>query len=161
MTKFQIVRLASLVYGRSLSQRRSIMKSKQTLNFVKLAVGMILVIGLSASALASCGDSLSALAAGAASVQSQSRPVQQNSGSAGDNSSMVGLWHIQFTVGDQTIQEALASELSLWTCVCHKNVVIESCCRMAHVLFTATKKHAGGEEAPPSAIIVSCADATC
>ncbi len=83
------------------------MKSKQTLNLVKLAVGMILVIGLSASALASCGDSLSALAAGAASVQSQSRPVQQNSKSAGDNGgTMVGLWHIVFTVGDTTIQEA-------------------------------------------------------
>jgi len=107
MTKFQIVGLASLVYGRSLSQRRSIMKSKQTLNLVKLAVGMILVIGLSASALASCGDSLSAMAAGAASVQSQARPVQQNSKSAGDNGgTMVGLWHIVFTVGDTTIQEA-------------------------------------------------------
>ena len=84
------------------------MKSKQTLNLVKLAVGMILVIGLSASALASCGDSLSAMAAGAASVQTQFRPMQQNSGSAGDNAgkSMVGFWHIQFTVGGQTIQEA-------------------------------------------------------
>jgi hypothetical protein len=83
------------------------MKSKQTLNLVKLAVGMILVIGLSASALASCGDSLSAMAAGAASVQSQSRPVQQNSKSAGDNGgTMVGLWHIVFTVGDTPIQEA-------------------------------------------------------
>src|SRR5438445_13580564 len=69
---------------------------------------MVLVVGLSASALASCGDSLSAMAAGAASVHSQSRPIQQNSQSAGDNSgkSMVGLWHIQFTVGGQTIQEA-------------------------------------------------------
>jgi hypothetical protein len=83
------------------------MKSKQTLNLVKFAVCMILVIGLSASALASCGDSLSALAAGAASVQSQSRPVQQNSKSAGGNAgTMVGLWHIVFTAGDTTIQEA-------------------------------------------------------
>ena len=84
------------------------MKSTQTLNFVKSAACMVLVVGLSASALASCGDSLSAMAAGAASVHSQSRPMQQNSESAGDNSgkSMVGLWHIQFTVGGQTIQEA-------------------------------------------------------
>jgi hypothetical protein len=85
------------------------MKSTRTLNFVKFAACMVLVVGLSASALASCGDSLSALAAGAALVQSQSRPIQQNSQSAGGNagkSSMVGLWHIQFTVGDQTIQEA-------------------------------------------------------
>src|SRR5437764_2673133 len=88
--------------------RRDIMKLIRPLNFVKFAACMVLVVGLSASALASCGDSLSAMAAGAASVHSQSRPMQQNSQSAGDNSgkSMVGLWHIQFTVGGQTIQEA-------------------------------------------------------
>ena len=82
------------------------MKSTPTLNFVKFTAGVLLVVGLSVSAFASCGDSLSAMAAQAASLHSQSRPVQQNSRSAGDNSSMVGLWHIQFTVGDQTIQEA-------------------------------------------------------
>jgi hypothetical protein len=80
------------------------------LNFVKFpACIVVLVVGLSASALASCGDSLSAMAAGAASVHSQSRPMQQDSGSSGDNavdSSIVGLWHIRFMVGDQTIQEA-------------------------------------------------------
>ena len=83
------------------------MKSTQTLNLVKLAVCMVLVVGLSASALASCGDSLSAMAAGAASAQSQSHSTQPNSQTAGDNSgTMVGLWHIVFTVGDTTIQEA-------------------------------------------------------
>jgi hypothetical protein len=85
------------------------MKSTQTLNIVKFAACMILVVGLSASALASCGDSLSGLAAGAASVQSQSRPMQKNSEAArgtDSKASIVGLWHIQFTVGDQTIQEA-------------------------------------------------------
>jgi len=79
------------------------------LNFVKFAACMVLVVGLSASALASCGDSLSAMAAGAASVHSQFRPIQPNSQPAEDNganSTIVGLWHIQFTVGDQTIQEA-------------------------------------------------------
>src|SRR5438270_12592989 len=89
--------------------RRDIMKLTRTLNFVKFAACMVLVVGLSASALASCGDSLSAMAAGAACVHSQSRPMQQNSQSAGDNSvkSMVGLWHIQFTVGGHTIQDAV------------------------------------------------------
>lgn len=84
------------------------MKSIKTLNFVKFAALVVMVSGLSASALASCGDSLSAIAAGAASVQGQSRSIQQNSVAAGDSSgrSMVGLWHIQFTVGGQTIQEA-------------------------------------------------------
>src|SRR6267154_4664417 len=86
----------------------STMKSNQTRNFVKFATYMALTLGLSASALASCGDSLSAMAAGAASIHSQSNPIQSNSTSSGDNSgkSMVGLWHIQFTVGGQTIQEA-------------------------------------------------------
>jgi len=85
----------------------SIMKSNQTRNFAKFAAYMVLTVGLSASALASCGDSLSAMAAGSASVHSQSNPIA-NSTSSGDNAakSMVGLWHIQFTVGGQTIQEA-------------------------------------------------------
>ena len=85
------------------------MRSTQTLNFVKFTACMVLVVGLSISASASCGDSLLAMATGAASVQSQFRPMQQNSQSAGASSaksSIVGLWHIQFTVGDQTIQEA-------------------------------------------------------
>jgi hypothetical protein len=85
------------------------MKSTKTLNFVKFAACILMVAGLSASALASCGDSLSAMAAGAALVHSQSRTIQPHSESAegnGGNSRIVGLWHVQFTVGDQTIQEA-------------------------------------------------------
>ena len=75
------------------------------LNFVAC---IVLVAGLSASALASCGDSLSAMAAQAASIRSQSHPMQLDSAPSEDNddSSMVGLWHIRFVVGDQTIQEA-------------------------------------------------------
>ena len=79
------------------------------LNFVKLAACIVLSVGLSASALASCGDSLSAMAAGAAAVHSQSRSIQPNFGSTQDDgahSRVVGLWHIQFMVGDQPIQEA-------------------------------------------------------
>jgi hypothetical protein len=78
------------------------------LNFVKFAACMVLVVGLSVSASASCGDSLSAMAAGAATVQSQFRPIQPDSTSATDHArkSMVGLWHIQFAVGGQIIQEA-------------------------------------------------------
>ncbi|MFI5224514.1 MAG: hypothetical protein ACHQX3_09805 [Nitrospirales bacterium] len=85
------------------------MKSTRNLNLVTLTACMILLVGLSASAFASCGDSLSAMAAQAAAVQSQSRPMQPNSAPAqpsGAKASIVGLWHIQFTVGDQTIQEA-------------------------------------------------------
>jgi hypothetical protein len=91
----------------------TIMKSTQTLNLVKLAACAILLVGLSASALASCGDSMAAMASAAASVHSQSGQAQQSlqpgSAAASDNAanpSIVGLWHIFFTAGGQTIQEA-------------------------------------------------------
>jgi hypothetical protein len=81
----------------------------ENLNFAKCATYMVLVVGLSATALASCGDSLSAMAAGASAVVSQSRPMQQDAPSSGDKavkSSIVGLWHVGFKVDGQTIQEA-------------------------------------------------------
>jgi hypothetical protein len=63
--------------------------------------------------MASCGDSLNAMAAAAASARTQSPVsqslVQKGSATAADNAvnpSIVGLWHIRFVVGDQTIQEA-------------------------------------------------------
>jgi len=84
------------------------MKSSRTLNVVRLAAVLVLVVGISVSAAAACGDSLSAMAANAATIRS-SRSSQQNSNSSSDNAvnpSIVGLWHIRFTVGDQLIQEA-------------------------------------------------------
>src|SRR5258707_10597598 len=89
--------------------KENTMKPTQALNLVKLSACMILVAGLSAMASASCGDSLSALAAAAAAMRSESGPAQMNSAanrSSGARTSIIGLWHIQFTVGDQTIQEA-------------------------------------------------------
>jgi len=84
------------------------MKSILTLKFVNFAACIVLVAGLSASALASCGDSLSAMAAGTAAIVSQSHPMEQDSQSPAHNAlnSIVGLWHVQFTVGGQTIQDA-------------------------------------------------------
>jgi len=79
------------------------------LKFVNFATYIVLVVGLSASAFASCGDSLAAMAAGASAIHSQSRSIQPGAPSqAGDVESapIVGLWHIQFVVGTQTIQEA-------------------------------------------------------
>jgi len=80
---------------------------------VRVAALSVLVVAFSATAMASCGDSLSAMAAAAASVRSQSQvsqsSVQNGSAAASDNAvntSIVGLWHIRFQVGDQTIQEA-------------------------------------------------------
>lgn len=78
-------------------------------NFVKFAACMVLVVGLGTSASASCGDSLSAMAAAAAAVHSQTHSSQlSRRSSAGNtaNSSIVGLWHIEFTVDGQVIQEA-------------------------------------------------------
>jgi len=80
---------------------------------VRVAALSVLVVAFSATAMAQCGDSLSAMAATAASVRSQSQvlqsSVQEESAAASDNAanrSIVGLWHIRFQVGDQTIQEA-------------------------------------------------------
>lgn len=78
----------------------------KNLKFVKFATYLVLVAGLSVSAFASCGDSLSAMAS---AVASQSRPMQQDPQSSQPNSgssSMVGLWHIWFTVDGNVIQDA-------------------------------------------------------
>jgi hypothetical protein len=79
------------------------------LNFAKLATYTVLVVGLSASAFASCADSLTAMAASAAAVVGQSGPMQHDDVSSGNRavkSSIVGLWHVEFRVKGQTIQEA-------------------------------------------------------
>jgi hypothetical protein len=90
---------------------------------VRVAALAVLMLALSATAKAQCGDSLSAMAASAASARSQSRFLQSSkrhesaamvsvaaeSATASDNAvntSIVGLWHIRFLVGDQQIQEA-------------------------------------------------------
>ncbi|HWZ81956.1 MAG TPA: hypothetical protein VNW47_05000 [Terriglobales bacterium] len=85
------------------------MKSTHALNLVKLAALLALVVGLGGSAFASCGDSLSAMAAVAAHSQTRIAPQASIGGkdaAESDTSSVVGLWHIRFVVGDQTIQEA-------------------------------------------------------
>ncbi|HEY4931967.1 MAG TPA: hypothetical protein VII23_10375 [Terriglobales bacterium] len=93
------------------------MQSTQTLNFVKFTACMVLVIGLSGSALASCGDSLTAMAT-AASVHTPSKTAPQalsavelasetpSPDGSGVQSSIVGMWHILFESNGQTVQEA-------------------------------------------------------
>src|SRR5437870_13919178 len=74
MTKLQLGRLASAIARcRPISQGETFMKLTQTLNFVKFPACMVLVVRLSAGALASCGDSLSALPAGAAGGHREDR----------------------------------------------------------------------------------------
>ena len=80
---------------------------------VKVVALAIMLVAFSATAMAQCGYSFNAMASAAASVQSQSQnlltSVQDNStGDNGNetNASIVGLWHIRFQVGGDTIQEA-------------------------------------------------------
>jgi hypothetical protein len=75
--------------------------------FVTFIGCMVLVVGLSAGASASCGDTLAAMATGAAHLQSPSLLTSDQSQAEDvQNSPIVGLWHTQFIVGTQTIQEA-------------------------------------------------------
>ena len=87
----------------------------RNLPVVKIGLLSMLVASLSATAMAQCGGSFSALAVAAASVRSQSNLSQptplsvQNQSAANDNAvntSIVGLWHISFLVGGEQIQEA-------------------------------------------------------
>lgn len=82
---------------------------KSIVKALKIAGCVVLVLSLAGTALASCGDSMNAMAARAALIRNQSSPNQSSSSSAStsaNNPSIVGFWHIRFVVGDQTIQEA-------------------------------------------------------
>jgi len=73
----------------------------------KLAACALLAIGLSASAVATCGDSLAGMASGKAIVSSPlSKQLAAEAKSNNLFSSIVGLWDVQFVVEGQTIQEA-------------------------------------------------------
>jgi len=76
--------------------------------WTKLAMCAALAMGLSAGAYASCGDSLAAMATGKAMVSSALGKQLATASPADEtnNSSIVGLWYIQFSIGGQPIQEA-------------------------------------------------------
>jgi len=86
-------------------------------NVIRVAVVSMLVVAFSGAAMAQCGGSFSALAAAAASLPSQPKLLpsmpqpsvdNQSAAAAGSpvNTSIVGLWHINFLVGGQPFQEA-------------------------------------------------------
>jgi len=90
-----------------------IVRMIHNITFVRIAALSVLLIVFSATATAQCGASFSAMATAAASIRNQSQPtqsfVQNGSAATSDNAvntSIVGLWHIRFLVGDQQIQEA-------------------------------------------------------
>jgi hypothetical protein len=84
------------------------MKSISILNLVKFAACVVLLIGLSTSGFASCGDTLAAMASAHAAVVSQSPSSHQDASPSAkpSNAPIVGLWHVFFTVDGQAIQEA-------------------------------------------------------
>ena len=88
---------------------------------LRVAALSVLLVAFGATAKAQCGSSLNAMAEAAVSVRTRTRvsqlsvrnvselSVQNESLAATDNgvdTSIVGLWHIRFEVGGQTIQEA-------------------------------------------------------
>ncbi len=90
-----------------------IMRMIHNITFVRVAALSALLIAFSATAMAQCGASLTAMATAATSIRNQSQvsqsSIQSGSAAASDsavNISIVGLWHIRFLVGDQQIQEA-------------------------------------------------------
>jgi len=76
--------------------------------WTKLVMCGAVLMGLRGGALASCGDTFAAMAAGKTMVNSavgkQLASVSPSEGTT--SSSIVGLWYIQFSIGGQPIQEA-------------------------------------------------------
>jgi hypothetical protein len=84
------------------------MKSISNGVLVKLVACSALAMGLSSVAAASCGDSFAAMASGKAIVSSSMAKQLEASTTTADfrNSSIVGLWYVQFISGGVPIQEA-------------------------------------------------------
>jgi len=84
------------------------MKAICTRLLPKLVACGVLAIGFSSTARASCGDNLAAMATAKAVVSSSinKQLAAAPTGEGNNNSSIVGLWHVEFVVGGQTIQEA-------------------------------------------------------
>ena len=87
------------------------MKLISARTLINLVACTVLAIGLSPSAAASCGDSLAAMASGKAIASSLigKQLAAASEAHRNTNSSIVGLWYVQFVVGTQTIQEAFQS----------------------------------------------------
>ena len=84
------------------------MKNTFAGTWTKLVLCAAVLMGLSAGAYASCGDSFAAMAAGKpiaiSAVGKQLSTASPDDGPV--NSSIVGLWYVQFSIGGQPIQEA-------------------------------------------------------
>lgn len=86
---------------------RRMMKPISLQGLTRLVVSAVLAFGFSASAVAACGDSLAAMANAKAVVSSPiGKQLATTAKADGGNSSIVGLWYVQFVVDGQTTQEA-------------------------------------------------------
>ena len=84
------------------------MKTAFAGTWTKLVLCVAVIVGLGAGAFASCGDTLAAMATGKTMVSSAVGKQLATASPADEtnNSSIVGLWYIQFSIGGQPIQEA-------------------------------------------------------
>jgi hypothetical protein len=93
-------------------RRTEIFGKIRNITAVRVAALSAVTLAFGVTANAQCSASFSAMAAAANSVRSQLQIFKSTptaSASASDNAvntSIVGLWHIRFLVGDQQIQEA-------------------------------------------------------
>lgn len=78
----------------------------KNLNFVRFATYMVLLVGLSAGAFASCGSALSAMATPVPGQLHLMQQVPLSTQPSSGSTSIVGLWFVQFTVEGTVIQEA-------------------------------------------------------
>lgn len=80
------------------------------MRWTRFAALFVLVAAFSVSAFASCGDSMRGMAQAASGIQGAGAPAAgPDASQSSDNSvdpSIVGLWHVQFFVGETMIQEA-------------------------------------------------------
>ena len=99
------------IFGKN--EQIAIFRMIRPITGIRIAVLLLLLVALSATAMAQCGSSFNSMAAAASSLRNQppvpQSSLQNQSAAASDNAvnmSIVGLWHIRFLVGDAQIQEA-------------------------------------------------------
>ena len=94
-------------------EQTAILRRTQGFTPVRIALLLMLLVALSATAMGQCGASFNSMAAAAGSIRNKPQmsqlTAQNRSTGPSDiavNTSIVGLWHISFLVGGEQIQEA-------------------------------------------------------
>jgi hypothetical protein len=95
------------------NEQTAILRRTQGFTPVRIALLLMLLVALSATAMGQCGASFNSMAAAAGSIRNKPQmsqlTAQNRSTGPSDiavNTSIVGLWHISFLVGGEQIQEA-------------------------------------------------------